>query len=170
MTILETTLTKQQAIQQFREISKIAKAVIYLKKIDKEMIFRLGKDNNNKIAHVRHHEDDRPITSYNKRTKSIVSKRNEIITYQENKQLYVLAKSGGVSLFDAMSPKLTLTGKDCWYLVPKNTPIPDGIVIAKDVEPDDNGHFHYAFQPEHDMLMSTYKEKLAEIGKHMRVV
>lgn len=110
------------------------------------------------------------MTSINKHTKQVVSKRNEIVTYGENNKLHVLGKSGGVSLFDAMSPKLTLGKKDCWYLLPKNASIPKEIIIAKDVEPDAHGHFHYVLQPAHDMLMSTFQEKLAEIGSQMRIV
>ena len=104
----------------------------------------------------------------NKRTGQAISKRNEIITYAENNELFVLEKSGGVSLFDAMSPKLKLGNKDCWYYVPQNAKIPKEIIIAKDVESDANGHFHYSFQPAYNMKLKTFREKLAEIGDQMR--
>lgn len=121
MSTLETTMTKSQAKSILRENNKIAKAVIYLKKLDKEMIYRMGKKSDNRITRVRHHEDDRPMTQVNRRTKQIESKRNEII-------------------------------------------------IAKDIEPDAYGHFHYALQPAYNMLMSTFKEKLTEIGDQMRAI
>ncbi len=170
MSTLETTMTKSQAKSILRENNKIAKAVIYLKKLDKEMIYRMGKKSDNRITRVRHHEDDRPMTQVNRRTKQIESKRNEIITYGENNKLHVLEKSGGVSLFDAISPKLKLNRKDCWYFLPKNAKIPKEIIIAKDIEPDAYGHFHYALQPAYNMLMSTFKEKLTEIGDQMRAI
>ncbi len=170
MTILKTTMTKSQAQSLLRENNKVSKAVIYLKKLDKEMIYRMGKKNDNRITRVRHHEDDRPMTQVNKRTKQIISKRSEIITYGENNKLHVLEKSGGVSLFDAMSTKLKLNKNDCWYFLPKNAKIPKEIIIAKDVEPDAHGHFHYSLQPAYNMLMSIFKEKLAEIGDQLRTV
>ena len=94
----------------------------------------------------------------------------DIITYAENNKLHVLEKSGGVSLFDALSAKLKLNKNDCWYFLPKNAKIPKEIVIAKDVEPDANGHFHYSLQPASNMLMSTFTEKLAEIGEQLRTI
>src|SRR5690606_19666948 len=113
---------------------------------------------------------ERPLQRKNPITGKLVDKTNEVITYAERGELFVLGKSGGVSLFDAMSPKLTLNKGDCWYLIPKDTPIPLGIVIAKDLEPDRNGHFHYALQPEYDMPIQTFKSKLQEIVGYMRVV
>ncbi len=166
--ILENTLSKSQAIELFQHQNRISKAVIYLRRLDKRMIYRMGKDDNTRITRIRYNEDDRPRTRINKRTGIAVAKRNEIITYAENDELYVLEKSGGVSLFDAMSPKLKMGSKDCWYYVPQNAKIPEGIAIAKDVEPDANGHFHYAFQPAYSMKFELFKEKLSEIGKQMR--
>ncbi|WP_020409062.1 hypothetical protein [Hahella ganghwensis] len=110
------------------------------------------------------------MTSVNRRTKALVSKRNEIITYSEGRELFVLGKSGGVSLFDAMSPKLKMGVNDCWFFLPKSAEIPSGIIIAKDVHPDQHGHFHDALQPEYDMPMASFKEKLAEIGSQMSIV
>ena len=113
MSILEATLSKSQAQQAFKQQNRIAKAVIYLKKLDKEMIYRMGKKDDNRITRVRHLEDSRPMTNINRHTQQVISKRNEIVTYGENNKLHVLGKSGGVSLFDAMSPKLTLGKNDC---------------------------------------------------------
>lgn len=168
--ILENTLSKSEAIDLLRQKNRIAKSVIYLKQLDRRMIYRMGKDDDNRIKRIRHNEDDRPQTSINKHTGREVAKRNEIITYAENNELYVLEKSGGVSLFDAMSPKLKMGNRDCWYYVPQNAKIPEGIVIAKDVEPDANGHFHYSFQPAYNMKLVDFREKLNEIGKQMRKV
>ena len=168
--ILENTLTRTQAMKLREQNNRVAKAVIYLKQLDKRMIYRLGKADDPRITRLRYNEDDRPQTSINRRTGVSVAKRNEIITYGEKDELYVLGKSGGVSLFDAMSSKLTLGNRDCWYYVPKDVRIPEGIVIAKDVSPDAHGDFHYAFQPECDMKLTEFKAKLAEIGKQMRRV
>lgn len=170
MTIPQLSLSKSQAEALLRQQNRIAKAVIYLRKLDRRMIYRMGKEDDNRIARIRYYEDGRPMTRTDKRTGQVISKRNEIITYKENNDLYVLEKSGGVSLFDAMSPKLSLGRSDCWYYVPQNAKIPDGILIAKDVEPDEYGHFHYSFQPGHNMKLSEFQEKLAEIGKQMRIV
>lgn len=153
-----------------RAQSKIAKPVKYLKKLDTEMVYRLGKEDDNRMSRIRHFEDDRPMAKVNRRTNTVIPKRNEIITYKENNKLYVLGKSGGVSLFDAISPKLTLGRKDCWYLLPKSVNIPKEIVIAKNIDVDTNGHFHYSFQPANDMLMLDFERSLAEIGAEMRIV
>ncbi len=168
--ILNTTLSRHEALVKLQEQNRTAKPVIYLKVLDKQMIYRMGKENTTRITRIRHHEDDRPMVSVNKRTGVESGKRTEIITFKENDELYVLEKSGGVSLFDAMSPKMTMGKKDCWYYVPKEVKISDGILVAKDVAPDANGHFHYAFQPEYNMRMSFFKEKLSEIGSQMRKV
>ncbi|MCO1336727.1 hypothetical protein MO867_20580 [Microbulbifer sp. OS29] len=168
--ILETTLTRHEAMSKFREQHRITKPVVYLKQLDKRMIYRMGKNDTTRITRLRHHEDSRPMKSVNKRTGIETSKRNEIITFKEKDELYVLEKSGGVSLFDAMSPKLKMGKNDCWYYVPKNVVIPEGILIAKDVEPDAHGHFHYAFQPAYSMKISEFTDKLSEIGTQMRKV
>ncbi len=170
MKILSNTLTKTQAESRNRELTRTRKPVIYLKKIDKQMIFRAGKKNDNRMTRVRYLEDDRPMSQTHKVTGVTSLKRNEIITYAENRELFVLAKSGGVSLFDAMSPKITLSKNDRWYYIPKEAKIPDGIAIAKDIHPDENGHYHYAFQPAYNMKMSDFISKLAEIGKQVKVV
>lgn len=167
--ILETTITKSQAKAVMREQKNIVKAIVFLKKLDKT-IYRMGKEDDNRLTRVRYHEDDRPMAQLNQRSRQIISKRNEIITYSENNKLYVLEKSGGVSLFDAISPKLKPNKNNFWYYLPKTVNIPNEIIIAKDVEPDAYGHFHYSFQPSHDMLMSIFKEKLAEIGMQMRII
>lgn len=168
--ILDSTLTKSQAESFFKEVSRVVKPVIYLKKLDCELIYRAGKQNDSRITHLRYKEDERPMFSTDKRTGAIISKRVEIITYAENGILYVLGKSGGVSLFDAMSPKLKLGPKDCWYFLPKDAEIPKGILIAKDVSPDQNGHFHYALMPADSMKKDDFIKLLSKIGEQMRIV
>lgn len=163
------SLTKSEAVKIFQERERTARAVEYLKKFDVEMVYRLGKEDDTRIDRVRHLEDDRPLQSTNKRG-IITQKRNEVITYKENGEVYVLAKSGGVSLFDAMSPKLTLGKKDVWYMVPEAAKIPKDLIIAKDKNPDQDGNYHYSIQPEIDMKMITYQEKLRELIKYMKVV
>ncbi len=167
--ILETTITESQAKAIMREQKNIVKAVVFLTKLDKT-IYRMGKKDDNRLTRIRHHEDDRPMFQLNRRSRQITSKRSEIITYSKNNELYVLGKSGGVSLFDAISPKLKLNKNDYWYYLPKTAKIPNKIIIAKDVEPDAYGHFHYSFQPTDDMPMLIFKEKLAEIGMQMRII
>lgn len=170
MGTVELSQTKQQAHAALKKQNKFAKSVNYMKKLDKH-IFRLGKKDDNRMTRVRHLEDDRPLISVNKRTQKVTKKRNEIITYVDNNKLYVVAKSGGVSLFDTRSEKLDMGNNDCWYcLAPLKFEIPDKIIIAKDKESDEYGSFHYSFQPEEDMEMLVFKEKLQIIGRQLKEI
>ena len=82
----------------------------------------------------------------------------------------MLAKSGGVSLFDGISPKLKMNKNDRWYIIPRNTPVPEGVVIAKDVQVDRYGQYHYALQPLYDMPLKEFQKRLDSIKKYMRPV
>ena len=167
---MDVTLTRDQALIVDRNLSKIRKKVVYIQQFDCELVYRLGSKDDTKITKVRIREDARPQQRKDRITGNMVDKVNDIITYAENNELFVLAKSGGISLFDAMSPKLTLRKNDCWYVIPKDTPIPDGISVAKDRQVDRNGHFHYALQPAYDMPLAQFQEKLSEFVHYMRQI
>ncbi|MBI3898082.1 MAG: hypothetical protein HY308_07275 [Gammaproteobacteria bacterium] len=118
------------------------------------------------IEIIRYHEDFRPMLKRN-RDGTMGPKTDEIITYQENGLLYALRLSGGVSLFDGPNPKLALKKNECWYLLPRETPIPPGIIIAKDLEPF-RGLTHYALQPAEDILRKELQRRLALLERYAR--
>ena len=167
---LNITLTKSQAMQLNKELSLIRKKVRYLDKFDCEMVYRLGTNDDSNISKVRIKEDSRPQQRVDRITGNVIDKTNDIITYSENGSLFVLEKSGGVSLFDGISPKLKMNKTDRWYLIPKNTPAIEGILIAKDLQVDRYGMYHYALQPAYNMPLKTFQDKLSELKKYIRPV
>jgi len=170
MKVLEITLSKKDAIILNKNYSKARRKVRYLDRFDCQTVYRLGTEKDTKISKVRISEDDRPKTRIDKITGDIIHKANDIITYSERGELFVLAQSGGVSLFDGISPKLRMSKNSKWYLIPKNTPVPEGIIIAKDVQVDRFGQFHYALQPAYDMSLIAFQKKLLTLAKYMRAV
>lgn len=143
---------------------------IYLYKFDADVVFRKGKQDNEQIAAVRFKEDDRPQKSFNPRTRSEQDKKNDIVTYKlrGSDELYVLARSGGVSLFDGMSSKIKLGKNDCWWIITKDAKLEEGLVIAKDLFPDSEGNTHYSIEPDRDMLLSEYISKLESLKQYMK--
>lgn len=142
---------------------------IYMYKFDVDVVFRKGKKKDQQIGKVRYREDSRPQKSYNSRTKTEQDKKNDIVTYKKggSDDLYVMARSGGVSLFDGMSSKIKLGKNDCWWVITKNAKLAEGLVIAKDLFADADGNTHYSIEPDRDMLLSEYIEKLNELKKYM---
>jgi hypothetical protein len=62
---------------------------------------------------------------------------------------------------------------DRWYccFVSRTTPIPEGLLLAKDIKQDSGtGLFHYAFHPAYDMTLAEFRKKLKELDKYLRVV
>ena len=60
-----------------------------------------------------------------------------------------------------------------WYScsVPRDMPIPKGLLLAKDIDLDPaTGFFHYAFYPADDMLYAEFREKLKELYKYIQVI
>lgn len=164
------TLNKSQA--QAYMVRTKRPGQVYLKKFDVDVVFRKGKLDDQQIGKVRYLEDDRPSKSYNKRTGREEDKKNDIVTYRMpgKDDLYVLAKSGGVSLFDGMSSKVKLGNKDCWWIITKDAELEDGLIIAKDIFKDEEGNTHYSIEPERDMLLSEFVEKLEMLKKYMKQV
>lgn len=142
---------------------------IYMYKFDVDVVFRKGKKKDQQISKVRYREDSRPQKSYNSRTKTEQDKKNDIVTYKKggSDDLYVMARSGGISLFDGMSSKVKLGKNDCWWVITKNAKLAEGLVIAKDLFADTEGNTHYSIEPDRDMLLSEYLEKLNELKKYM---
>lgn len=141
-----------------------------MKKFDVDIVFRKGKLEEEQISKVRYKEDSRPQKIYNKRIGREEDKKNDIVTYKPKgkNDLYVLAKSGGVSLFDGMSSKITLGKKDCWWTITRNAKLDEGLIIAKDVFKDSEGNTHYSIEPDRDMPLSEYIEKLEKLKKYMK--
>lgn len=162
------TLNKSQAVAYMARTKRPGQ--VYLKKFDVDVVFRKGKLADPQIGKVRYREDDRPNKSFNKRTGREVEKKNDIVTYKMpgKDDLYVLAKSGGVSLFDGMSNKVKLGNKDRWWIITKDAKLEDGLIIAKDVFKDSEGNTHYSIESEWDMLLSEYIEKLEKLKKYMK--
>lgn len=164
----ELTFFKTQA-QEYLNRNKRSKQ-IYMYEFDVDVVFRKGKLDDQQVSKVRYKEDSRPQKSINHRTKLMQDKKNDIVTYRTStsQELYVLAKSGGVSLFDGMSNKITLSKTDCWWVITKNAQLEDGLVIAKDLFKDSEGNTHYSIEPDRDMLLSEYIEKLDCLKKYMK--
>jgi hypothetical protein len=143
---------------------------VYMYRFDVDVVFRKGKLENEQIGKVRYKEDERPQKIYNKRTKSEQNKKNDIVTYKArgSDELYVLAKSGGVSLFDGMSSKIKLGKNDCWWTITRNAKLEEGLVIAKDLFADSEGNTHYSIEPDRDMLLSEYIGKLEMLKQYMK--
>ena len=162
------TFTENEAIDYLNRTKRSNQ--IYMYKFDVDVVFRKGKKSGEQIGKVRYKEDSRPQRSYNSRTKTEQDKKNDIVTYQKGgtDDLYVLAKSGGVSLFDGMSSKVKLGKNDCWWVITKNAKLEEGLVIAKDMFSDSEGNTHYSIEPDRDMLLSEYIEKLEELKKYMK--
>lgn len=164
------TFTQNEAIDYHNRTRRSNQ--IYIYKFDVDVVFRKGKTNNEQIGKVRYKEDSRPQKSYNIRTKTELDKKNDIVTFKKggSDDLYVLAKSGGVSLFDGMSSKVKLGKNDCWWVITRNAKLAEGLVIAKDIFPDSEGNTHYSIEPDRDMLLSEYIEKLEELKQYMKKV
>lgn len=143
---------------------------IYMKKFDVDLVFRRGKQNDDQIDKVRYKEDHRPQKFFDKHLGAEVDKRNDIITFKMagKDEVYVLAKSGGASLFDGVSSKVRLGPKDCWWVITQNAKLEEGLIIAKDAIKDKEGNTHYSIEAERDMPISEYLEKLACLKKYMK--
>lgn len=144
--------------------------IIYMYKFDVEVVFRKGKQDDEQIGKVRYKEDARPQKTYNKKIKKEIDKKNDIVTYKmpSSDDLYVLAKSGGVSLFDGISSKVNFGKNDCWWVLAQDAKLEEGLVIAKDIFKDNEGNTHYSIEPGRDMLLSEYIEKLEALTKYMK--
>ena len=145
---------------------------IYMKKFDVEVVFRKGKLDNSLIDKVRYREDHRPMYVENKRTGDKKPKKNDIVTYVKSgtSEIYVLAKSGGVSLFDGMSSKVPFRdGKDAWWIITKDAKLEPGLIIAKDMLADEEGNTHYSIEAEYDIPLQEYLDKLELLKKYVRV-
>lgn len=162
------TINKEQAIDYLKRNRRSNQ--IYMYKFDADVVFRKGKLEDDQIGKVRYKEDARPQKSYNSRTRTEQDKKNDIVTYQMNgsDDLYVLARSGGASLFDGISSKVKLGKNDCWWVITRNAELEEGLVIAKDTFVDSEGNTHYSIEADRDMLLSEYIENLEALKKYMR--
>jgi len=145
---------------------------VYMKKFDVDVVLRKGKMDNPLIDKVRYREDHRPMMVKNKRTGEERPKKNDVVTYKKpgTSEVYILAKSGGVSLFDGISSKVPFReGKDAWWIITKDAKLEPGLIIAKDMFPDQEGNTHYSIETDVDMPMSDYLDKLAALKKYMSV-
>ena len=164
----KSTFTKTDAIGYLNRTRRPGQ--IYLRKFDVDVVFRKGKLDDEQISKIRYKEDNRPQKIYNQRSKMAEDKKNDIVTYRPTgkDELYVLAHSGGVSLFDGMSSKVKLGQKDCWWIITRGAKLEEGLIIVKDVFKDTEGNTHYSIQPDRDMPISEYIEKLDKLKKYMK--
>lgn len=165
----QLTFTKSQAIAYSTLNKRLTR---YMYQFDVDVVFRKGKLDDEQMGKVRYKEDSRPLKVLNSRTKRLEDKKNDIVTYKtpDKDGLFVLAKSGGISLFDGISSKVSLRNKDCWWIVTKDARLDEGLVIAKDIFKDAEGNTHYSIEPDRDMLLSEYLEKLEKLKKYMKRV
>jgi len=164
------TFSKDEAVSYLKRNKRPGQ--IYMKKFDVDVVFRKGKQDDEQISNVRYKEDHRPQKIYDKRLEAVVEKKNDIVTYRVTgkDEVYVLAKSGGVSLFDGISSKVKLGPKDSWWVITQNATLEDGLVIAKDVVKDKEGNTHYSIEAERDMPISEYLDKLECLKRYMKKI
>jgi len=165
------SLTKRQAMDLFNspEWKKRRQNTVYLTEFDSAKIYRAGKKDKSENAfdNLRYAEDDRPEERWDKRLEKSIKKTNEIITYEENNKIYVLARSGGVSLFDGISQNRKMGKNDTWHIImkaPEKKLDPD-LIIEKKLKANHEGLYHYSIQPNKDMLLSDFIKKLGEAAK-----
>ncbi|MBI3900018.1 MAG: hypothetical protein HY308_17255 [Gammaproteobacteria bacterium] len=169
MRALPDSLTKEQAIALYESRLATSSEVIYMPCFDASVVFRMGKEDNiTTIDIIRCHEDDRPMYFTDKSTGRQTRKLWDLITYQENGLLYALRRSGGVSLFDDLSPKAPRRKNSRWFKLQGDTPIPEGLVVAKHARPDRDGDTHYALQPDEDMLVIELQRRLRFLNPYMQ--
>ena len=165
----EGSLTKRQAEKLFRERRGALRPVQYLHQFDADLVYRQGKKDDPRLARIRYKEDDRPEQVFNRRLNQHLPKTVEIITYRHASDTWVLARSGGVSLFDGPASNLRLGKNDRWWILTRRAKLPEGLVIAKDKQVRSDGLYHYAIQPDRDMPVREFQEKLRKLEKHMTV-
>jgi len=170
------SLTKQQAQAKFQEQSHKRKNVEYLDRFDCASIYRAGKvgKEDNAFDNLRYYEDDRSMERFDRALEEYVKKTNEIITYVEKGVVYVLALSGGVSLFDGPYTKRKMGKNDRWHCVVNAThedkKLDPALVIEKKLKANDEGLFHYSIQPKIDMSVKDFLDKLKEFAKFIKSV
>lgn len=138
-----------------REISGKTEHVLYIYQPDVD-IFRAGKQQDPRMTRLRYEEDDREPP-----------KTNDIATYFAGNKLYVQAGTGGISLFSGMDRNRRMGGSDRWWCIPQGTSLPPEIRIAKDATPRNNGLTHYSIEPETDMLLDDFIDKLKKFADFM---
>jgi hypothetical protein len=138
-----------------REVGGKTQEVLYIYQPDVD-IFRAGKESDTRMTKLRYEEDDRPPP-----------KTNDIVTYVVGNILKVKAGTGGISLYDGVDRNRRMGRTDRWWCIPKGATMPDGIVIAKDSQPNASGLTHYSIEPALDMPLSDFIEKLKEFAKFM---
>ncbi|MBI3898853.1 MAG: hypothetical protein HY308_11215 [Gammaproteobacteria bacterium] len=158
MNILPDTMTREEAVKLLGLRRATDPTVTYLRHLDVDLLLRQGyTDGDTTIDLLRIREDSRPRKQLNKVTGLMVPKAIDVITYKQEGELYVLGMSGGISLFNEFNDRRKLGKKGCWYILDKNVPIPDGIIIAKNAKPYPGGRlYHYAFQPAYDMKYEEF--------------
>lgn len=162
------SLSKSEAVAYMNRTKRPHQ--IYLKRFDVEVVYRRGKLDESQVESVRYKEDARPQKVFNKALSREVDKKNDLVTYRHAgaNEVYVLARSGGVSLFDGISSKVKLGNKDAWWVITKNAKVEEGLIIAKDVFKDAEGNTHYSIEPDRDMPISEYIEKLRKLKQYMK--
>lgn len=165
------SLTRRQAIELFNspEWKSKRKNTVYLTKFDTATVYRAGKKDKpeNAFDNLRYDEDSRDAVRWDKYQEEYVPKTNEIITYEENGKIWVLARSGGVSLFDGISEKRKMRKNDEWHIImkaPEKKLDPD-LIIEKKTKANGENLFHYSIQPNKDMLLSEFIQKLKKAAK-----
>jgi len=77
--------------------------------------------------------------------------------------IYVDSASGGISTFDAPLP--SSNPKARWWKIPRDTVIPQGLMIIRDHTISELNITHYTIRPRHDMPLEEYKEWLRILAK-----
>jgi len=91
----------------------------------------------------------------------------DIETYEQEVHgqsvIYVDSASGGISAFDAPLP--SSNPKARWWKIPRDTVIPQGLMIIRDHTISGLNITHYTIRPRYDMPLAEYKEWLRILAK-----
>ena len=74
---------------------------------------------------------------------------------------------GGVSTFDAINPNLK---GDKWWMIPKDTPIPDTISVIRDRRDPKTGISHYSLRPKQFMSLLSFAQGIKELSEYAKPV
>jgi len=172
------SLTKRQAQKEFENQAWKRKNVVYLTCFDCATAYRSGKvgKEDDAFENLRYYEDSRDMVTV--RTNRVTGekeeflKTNEIITYVENGKTYVLARSGGVSLFDGIHPARKMGKNDRWHCIinanDKSKKLDPALIIEKKTQPNEYGLYHYSIQPNIDMTVEDFLAKLKEFAAYIK--
>ena len=84
----------------------------------------------------------------------------DVAVFVQSGQVWVRSQKfpeRGMSLWDGPMPQVV---RDWWWVIPKGTPIPKGLIVIKAKKAHRSGYWHHTLVPEQDMPMVHYQALL----------